>query len=237
MNEYVSQDEIDQRLGLTSEKQALEDLRDANIQVTEPEVGPDPSDVNGDGLGGKATPITVKVKEVLAHPDGDHEAGSAEHEKTVAEEDIKQAKVTDLERRLEKAEQERDAAIAKVKTLEDSRKQETETAKAQAKELHAELEAAKKEAKAAKVELEWTKVKLQEVRNRLEEAVKLYACPECGNLGWGSQIKELPESKFKEKIGECSNFYFDYFGLFPERVVRFRECPNPKCKHIAVVSA
>ena len=71
---------------------------------------------------------------------GDHEAGSAEYEKAVAEEDIKQAKVTDLERRLEKAEQERDAAIAKVKTLEDNRKQETETAKAQAKELHAELD-------------------------------------------------------------------------------------------------
>ncbi len=85
-------------------------------------------------------------------------------------------------------------------------------------------------------ELERTKVKLLEARNRLEEAVRLYACPECENLGWGSQIKELPESKFKEKIGECSNFYLDIFGLFPERLVRFRECPNTKCKHIAVVS-
>ena len=168
---------------------------------------------------------------------GDHEAGSAEYEKAVAEEDIKQAKVTDLEQRLEKAEQDRDAAIAKVKTLEGSRKQETETAKAQSKELHTELEAAKKESKAAKFELERTKVKLQEVRNRLEEAVKLYACPECENLGWGSQIKELPESKFKEKIGECSNFHLDFFGLFPERIVRSRECPNPKCKHIALMSS
>ena len=237
MNEYVSQDEIDRMLGLTPETQALDDFKDARIEVIERETAPDSSEANDDGLRGEATPITAKVKEVLAHPDGDHEVSSVEYEKTVAEEDIKQAKVTDLERRLEKAEQERDAAIAKVKTLEDSRKQETETAKAQAKELHTELEAAKKEAKAAKVELERTKVKLQEVRNRLEEAVKLYACPECGNFGWGSQIKELPESKFKEKIGECSNFYLDYFGLFPERVVRFRECPNPKCKHIAVVSA
>ena len=70
MSEYVSQDEIDQRLGLTSKKQALEDLRDANIQVIQPEADPDPSDVNGDGLRGKATPIMAKVKEVLAHPDG-----------------------------------------------------------------------------------------------------------------------------------------------------------------------
>ena len=42
--------------------------------------------------------------------------------------------------------------------------------------------------KAVKFELERTKVKLQEVRNRLEEAVKLYACPEYENLGWDSHI-------------------------------------------------
>ena len=102
MSEYVTQAEIDQMLGLTPETQALDDFKDARIEVIERETAPDSSEANDDGLRGEALPKTAKVEEVLAQPDGHHKAVSTEHEKTVAEEDIIQTTVTNLERRLGK---------------------------------------------------------------------------------------------------------------------------------------
>ena len=91
------QDEINQRLGLTSKKQALEDLRDANIQVTEPKTAPDSSEVNDDRSGSEAPPKTAKVKDLLAQTGSDHESRSADVKEAIAEDEIKQAKVKDLE--------------------------------------------------------------------------------------------------------------------------------------------
>jgi len=210
MNEYVTQDEIDQRLGLTPESTTLE-------------------------------------------PGDNHEAGSAGLEETkaspelVAKEDMKQTRDTELGERLAKTEQERNAAITKVKTLE----QEGKTTNAQVKGLHAELEAAENGAKATKAELEQTRAKLEDTRSQLRENERIVSglhskvetleaeieaarCPKCGKIvGWGSQVKELPESQFK-KIGEPpSIFPFDFSSLFSQKTVRFRECPQ--CGHIQKV--
>ena len=177
----MGKDKFYQELGTSI---MIDDLSDVRIEVTAPEPTHDSSD--------------AKVK--VVEPDDDYEPGSAKLEETkaspelVAEADIKQAKVTDLEGRLVKVEQERDDSIAKVKTLEDSHKQEAETAKAEAKAGKAELNARIKALE------EWKAAKLAE-----EEATRTAK----------QQVAEDTTSKEEEKKEKKpSPLFLDFFGTF-----------------------
>lgn len=212
-----------EELGLR-QHQRLDEIRDNQVQVIEPEPARDSSE--------------AKVK--VVEPDDDHEPGSAKLEETVAEEDVKQTKISNLEEQLGKTVQERDATIAKVKTLEDNHKQEAETAKAQAKELHAELEAVEKDAKAIKAELEDTKSQLRESQHKvriLETEIEAAKCPnpKCKKIvGWDNlKVKELPENEFQNIGKPLSTLLFKFPFNFSQKTVRFRECPV--CGHIKEV--
>lgn len=159
-----------------------------------------------------------------------------EHE-PAPEENIDRRKVTNLEGRLAKTEEERDAAFANIKTVEESHKQEVATAKAQAEELTAQREATEKVAKAAKAELEDIGGQLQESQRTvsslhfklgtLEAEIGAMKCPDCGAIvDWDIMpIRECPLESYKRGNPEewC-------LVLGKVEMVKYRRCPH--CKHV-----
>lgn len=185
----------------------------------------------------------IVVKQDAPKPNAEHVAQDSSQMSTVGTDlaikklDEKDARTTELEEQLQTAEQQRDAAIAKVKILEDSHREEAENAKAQASELTAQREATEKVAKAAKAELEDIGGQLQESQRTvsslhsklgtLEAEIGAMKCPDCGAIvDWDIMpIRECPLESYKRGNPEewC-------LILGKVEMVKYRRCPH--CKHV-----